>query len=102
MNKDKFQILRDFANSNDKPDRTIYQFIKEVLDINSAYEKENKKLKERNEEIYKGFKATTDEMCEYATKLDKIEKYIKQHSNNGTEYLDIFEVKELLDMLSEV
>lgn len=48
--KDKFQILRDFANSNNKPDKTIYQFIKEVLDMNSAYAKENKQLKMINKE----------------------------------------------------
>lgn len=47
--KDKFQILRDFANSNNKPDKTIYQFIKEVLDMNSTYAKENKILKENAE-----------------------------------------------------
>ncbi len=44
--KDKFQILRDFANSNNKPDKTIYQFIKEILDMNSAYAKENRQLKQ--------------------------------------------------------
>ena len=48
MNKDKFQILRDFANSNDKPDKTIYEYIKEVLDMNSAYAKENQSLKKEN------------------------------------------------------
>lgn len=46
MNKDKFQILRDFANSNNKPDKTIYEYIKEVLDMNSAYAKQNKEYKE--------------------------------------------------------
>ena len=48
MNKDKFQILRDFAISNDKPDKTIYKYIKEVLDMNSAYAKENQSLKKEN------------------------------------------------------
>lgn len=48
---DKFQILRDFANSNDKPDKTIYQFIKEVLDINSAYAKELDQYKNNWEEL---------------------------------------------------
>lgn len=57
--KDKFQILRDFANSNNKPNKTIYQFIKEVLDMNSAYAKENQQLKEQllvaqtNEETFR-------------------------------------------------
>lgn len=44
--KDKFQILREFANSNEKPDKTIYQFIKEILVTNSAYAKENRQLKD--------------------------------------------------------
>ena len=48
---DKFQILRDFANSNDKPDKDIYQFVKEVLDMNSAYAKENQQLKEQSEHL---------------------------------------------------
>lgn len=66
--KDKFQILRDFANSNDKPDKTIYQFIKEILDMNSAYAKENKqlkynwdKLKEFVSNSLKFYKETDDE-----------------------------------------
>lgn len=50
MNKDKFQILRDFAKSNEKPDKTIYEYVKEVLDMNSAYAKENQELKKQLEE----------------------------------------------------
>lgn len=51
MNKDKFQILRDFAKSNEKPDKTIYEYVKEVLDMNSAYAKENQELKKQLEEL---------------------------------------------------
>lgn len=50
---DKFQILRDFANSNEKPDRTIYQYIKEILDLNSAYAKQLKKKDEVIKELTK-------------------------------------------------
>ena len=51
MNKDKFQILRDFAKSNNKPDKTIYEYVKEILDMNSAYAKENQELKKQLEEL---------------------------------------------------
>lgn len=57
--KDKFQILRDFANSNDKPDKTIYQFIKEILDMDSAYAKENKQLKNNWNKLKKGLEEET-------------------------------------------
>ena len=31
--------------------------------------------------------------------IDKAIKYIKQHSNNMAEYLDVYEVKDLLEIL---
>ncbi len=91
--KDKFQILRDFANSNDKPDKTIYQYIKDVLDTNSAYAKENKHLKmiikeyERlNKNEHRGFKII--DVQEY----DRYEllsyKNYKDNWNNLKEYLE--------------
>ena len=64
--KDKFQILREFANSNEKPNKTIYQFIKEILDTNSAYAKENRQLKDNWNKLKKiaksqsGFKKRAD------------------------------------------
>lgn len=66
--KDKFQILRDFANSNNKPDKTIYQFIKEVLDMNSTYAKENKQLK--------------DNIRQMDDNIDKLQKLLIKEKDN--------------------
>ena len=76
---DKFQILRDFANSNDKPDKDIYQFVKEVLDMNSAYAKENQQLKiqiSAREEEYKKLEDNWKKLKEYVeeTKIKEFEK----------------------------
>ena len=68
MNKDKFQRLRDFAISNDKPDKTIYKYIKEVLDMNSAYAKENQELKKQKEELRSWLKEDKDKIKVYDTK----------------------------------
>ncbi len=56
-----------------------------VMIANKMLEKENKQLKKRNQELEDGFKATTDELCEYATKKDEAIEYIKWHYNLGTE-----------------
>lgn len=57
---------------------------------------ENKQLKQRNKEIYDGFKAATDELCEYATKIDKAIEYIKNNREIRTFYTpeQRWEVKE--------
>ena len=47
MYRDKFQILRDLAKSNNKPDKTIYEYVKEVLDMNTGQAKENRELKKQ-------------------------------------------------------
>lgn len=85
--KDKFQILRDFANSNNKPDKTIYQFIKEVLDMNSTYAKENKILKEHAENNDKVVDKVNwenqllkEENKQLKDKLSKIETLIINHN----------------------
>lgn len=82
--KDKFQILRDFANSNNKPDKTIYQFIKEVLDMNSTYAKENKQLKDN---------------------WNMLKEHLKNRYNNGTEsisYRQVFlEIREMMQELDQ-
>ena len=81
--KDKFQILRDFANSNNKPDKTIYQFIKEVLDMNSTYAKENKILKENAENNDK----VVDKVNWENQLLKKENKQLKDNWNKLKEYL---------------
>lgn len=114
--KDKFQILRDFANSNNKPDKTIYQFIKEVLDMNSAYAKENKQLKminkeyERlNKENGRGFTITSvkqyniDELVKCEDNWNKLKEYLHNQIPTDktvlTKHIKIFEV---LDKMQEI
>ena len=75
MNKDKFQILRDFAKSNEKPDKTIYEYVKEVLDMNSAYAKENQELKKQLEE-WERLLINAKEMLE----IQGYEHYLKQEN----------------------
>ena len=82
--KDKFQILRDFANSNNKPDKTIYQFIKEVLDRNSAYAKENKKLKDNLNKLKEFIVESNKTLCwtnNYDDILGKMEELQGSDSN---------------------
>ena len=38
----------------------------------------------------------------YKETFDKAIKYIEKHTNNNTEYLDVWEVREILDILKEV
>ena len=87
MNKDKFQILRDFAKSNEKPDKTIYEYVKEVLDMNSAYAKENQELKNLNR-IYE--EIISDDKENY--KL--LSSEIKELKNQQKEFIDWLEDKE--------
>ena len=42
-------------------------------------EHENKKLKKRNQELEDGFKASIEELSEYATKIDKAIEYINKN-----------------------
>ena len=84
MNKDKFQILRDFAKSNEKPDKTIYEYVKEVLDMNSAYAKENQELKNLNR-IYE--EIISDDKENY--KL--LSSEIKQLKNQQKEFIEWLE-----------
>ena len=116
--KDKFQILRDFANSNNKPDKTIYQFIKEVLDMNSAYAKENKQLKminkeyERlNKENARSFKITNVQEYDiyellsfknYKDNWNKLKEYIRKniiYDDVGMKILDPSPLEEYMQEL---
>lgn len=109
MNKDKFQILRDFAKSNEKPDKTIYEYVKEVLDMNSAYAKENQELKKQLKIKHDGFMASVEESCELAEEnqkykevIDKAIKYIEQHAITVTDGTVTTNKHELLEILKEV
>lgn len=67
-------------------------------------------LKKRNKELEDGFKSATDELCEYATKIDKAIEYIKEYlfeDDNGCgcwwygfEYYQDAK-KELLEILGD-
>ena len=64
-------------------------------------QQKNKQLKKRNKELEDGFKATTDELCEYATKIDKtinLTKNLLKTENKGY-YQIIF--KEILKSLGD-
>lgn len=74
---DKFQILRDFAKSNDKSSKDIYQFVKEILDMNSAYAKENQQLKiqiSAREKEYRKLENNWNKLKEYINKYIKYDK----------------------------
>ena len=88
---DKFQILRDFAKSNDKPNKDIYQFVKEILDMNSAYAKENKQLKiqiSAREEVCNRLESNWNKLKKYMIDTEQIykksdDKYIKDMHEIG-------------------
>ena len=93
MNKDKFQILRDFAKSNEKPDKTIYEYVKEVLDMNSAYAKENQELKKQLKIKHDGFMASVEESCELAEENQKYKEVI----DKAIEYINLIVLGETLN-----
>jgi hypothetical protein len=49
------------------------------------------------EQLYQDY--LEEENKDLKQKIDETIKYIEQHSNNGVEYLDVWEVKELLEKL---
>lgn len=67
-------------------------------------EKENEQLKKRNKEIYDGFMATTEELCEYATRNEKAIEHIKNESwyccKDDEEVIDRIAILKLLNILS--
>lgn len=58
-------------------------------------------LKKRNKELEDGFKSATDELCEYATKIDKAIEYIKAHQEYQYYSEFIMSAKELLEILGD-
>ena len=75
MNKDK--VIKDLRERNDKL-KSQY----EIMQIrNCALEQRVKSLEKRNKELEDGFKATTDELCEYAERIDKAIEYINKNKH---------------------
>lgn len=60
-------------------------------------------LQKRNQELEDGFKSATDELCEYATKIDKAIEYIKEQLSQGgeRELRDLVDGYELLEILGD-
>lgn len=54
---------------------------------------------ETTKEIVKDVEQLQEENKKYKEVINKTNNYIKQHSNNGVEYLDIWEIEELLEIL---
>lgn len=88
---------------------TQFEQYKIVRDYITNLQQENKQLKQRNKEIYDGFKAAIDEVCEtdrekrkYKTKINKAIEYIKNNIDN-TGWLEIGtnDVNELLEILGD-
>ena len=78
------------------------ELIFEITKLNTdkyLLEQENKQLKKRNKELEDGFKSATDELCEYATKLDKAIEYIKSYLPNYD--FDHSNLEELLEILGD-
>ena len=56
-------------------------------------------LLEENQEYRKKYEMAVADYEYEKSKNQSIYEYIEQHSNNTTEYLDVWEVKELLEIL---
>ena len=55
-------------------DKKFYQEVCKTME----YKEKIKQLEKRNKEIYDGFLAMSNERCEYAVIVDKVEKCIKE------------------------
>jgi len=89
LNKELEQEKKDFKEANDKCFELII---------------ENKRLNKRIKELEEGFKATTEDLCEESTKIEKAIEYIKKHgdynkSSGCIEELDLYKINELLEIL---
>ena len=64
------------------------EIVRRYFDLNKAYIELIREIKRKNT-IRK-------------EKLDSLTEYLTKHTNNGSEYLDVYEVEEVLKMLKEV
>ena len=62
---------------------------KPIIDLLNNLEEEIEQLKKRNKELEDGFKATTEELCEYAEENEKL----KQSLENRLKYSDELDEK---------
>ena len=63
---------------------------------------QHRTLEEYKEEVFDKLDEQTklEWLYEMSEKLCNIEEYIKGHTNNLAEYLDVYEAKELLNILT--
>ena len=63
----------------------------------NAVQRDYEELKKRNKELEDGFKATTDELCEYAEKIDKaIEEINYMITNADITEISAIKLKQIL------
>lgn len=83
--------------------REVYNYIEKLEDENKKLKQptifiDTQDMEERyGEQLYQDY--LEEENKDLKQRIDKTIKYIEQHSNNGVEYLDVWEVKELLEKL---
>ena len=73
-----------------------------MIDYITNLQEENKKLEKRNKEIYEGFMATTQELCEYAEKIDKAVEYIENDYDKNEEVIDYFNLNSYYDNILKI
>ena len=90
-------------NIGDMSESELKDFIIELQEENSRYEKQNKKLKEINAEHKKLNGELREENKKYKEVIDKAIEYIEIHKRKD-EFLELNEwgTRELLDILKEV
>lgn len=83
--------------------REVYNYIEKLEDENKKLKQptifiDTQDMEERyGEQLYQDY--LEEENKDLKQRIDETIKYIEQHSNNGVEYLDVWEVKELLEKL---
>ena len=89
--------------------------LEELITIYDEKDKEIERLNKRIKELEEGFKATTEDLCEESTKIEKAIEYIKKHTyyntpkklQNGIYERGIlltksdFDIEELLEILDK-
>ena len=87
-NKEIEELLNNFQEVLDNPTTTDECYDGRIIEIDRSYDLEQdeiklllsciKQLKNRNKELYEGFMATQEELTDYATKNEQLEKENKE------------------------
>ena len=84
---------------------SYFAISRKVYDAIEQLQQENKELKDKIKVKNDGFMASIDETCEYATILDKFEKWLKEKMNfykNNFQGYSYERYREILDKLQEL